>query len=586
MIFAIYMVATAWQKTNAQNTVSQKEAVKVAVNYINGYLDGNGACTIDNLSYYSTETKLSNTVLHEVHIGGYKLILSGVKSCKPVLMYVKDTSTSLLLDDNEESGVSYFLNRYSDEIMYSIDSSKNSGTLLDEWEILLGEDAQHPSKHAVVIGPLLTTKWGQHASFGGQDRNAYNYYVEASCSDCEPNKPMTGCVATALGQIMNYWKHPVYRENSAIQFDWCNMADSLKTSDSAYATKRNAVARLLSEVGLAVRMDYCFGGCNSFATPWNAEAALKNDFGYSDDAELRWRLWNQDAWKSMLVEEITQGRPIFYSAIAGVFDGHAFVVHGYNSSTDMFCVNFGHGINDTWTTIDNIGLEGSSDYTNMENAIFALTPENPLDYCDFNVNLSNYYRRYYLENDNPEPYLCVPQTATTLTSSNSTTPASWRTIPSGATSTYLAHNTVRLLPGFHAERGSEFSARIAPCLCQGARTIGSELDGSIENESTTGSRGGGNQNMLMSSIGHAKIVAHDSEFVYPNPANDRIIIKGSGIDRIYMYDLNGKPIFRWFVISRSDESLVLDVKDIPTGIYLVRVVNNDGSNIVHKLVKE
>ena len=92
--------------------------------------------------------------------------------------------------------------------------------------------------------------------------------------------------------------------------------------------------------------------------------------------------------------------------------------------------------------------------------------------------------------------------------------------------------------------------------------------------------------MLMSSIGHAKIVAHDSEFVYPNPANDRIIIKGSGIDRIYMYDLNGKPIFLWFVISRSDESLVLDVKDLPTGIYPVRVVNNYGSNIVHKLVKE
>lgn len=44
-------------------------------------------------------------ILQEVHIGGYKLILSGVKSCKPVLMYVKDSTMSLLLDDNGASGV-------------------------------------------------------------------------------------------------------------------------------------------------------------------------------------------------------------------------------------------------------------------------------------------------------------------------------------------------------------------------------------------------------------------------------------------------------------------------------------------------
>lgn len=76
----------------------------------------------------------------------------------------------------------------------------------------------------------------------------------------------------------------------------------------------------------------------------------------------------------MLINKITQERPIFYSAIDGFYNGHAFVVHGYNSTTDMFCVNFGHLNNETWTTIDNIGLEGEDDFTNMENAIFDLTP--------------------------------------------------------------------------------------------------------------------------------------------------------------------------------------------------------------------
>ena len=43
-----------------------------------------------------------------------------------------------------------------------------------------------------VIGPLLTTQWNQHSPF----------------NDLCPNSCPTGCVATAMAQIMKYWNWP------------------------------------------------------------------------------------------------------------------------------------------------------------------------------------------------------------------------------------------------------------------------------------------------------------------------------------------------------------------------------------------
>lgn len=585
----IALVMAAYPRANAQNSVSQKEAVKVAVNYINGYLGGNGTCTVNDLAYYSTETKSSVTLLHEVHIGGYKLILSGVKSCKPVLMYVKDSTASLLLDDNDESGVSYFLNRYCNEIMYAIDSSQNKDTILEDWGILLSNDAPLPTKEDVIIGPFLTTSWGQRVPNSGGNANAYNYYVSTVCTDCSGNVSPTGCIATALGQIMNYWKHPVYRDTSIIQFDWCNMADKLDEGEPNYEIKRNAVAQLLSEVGLATDMNYCFGGCQAFAWPSKAESAMKNDFGYSNDAELRWRAAHINVWKNMLVGEIAQGRPVFYSALAKhhLLHGHAFVIHGYNSSTDKFCVNFGHLENEAWTTIDEIGFESKYDYTNLENAIFGLTPENQMDYCDFDLNLSEHYQSYYPNDDyDPEPYLCVPQTATTLTSSDISSPSSWRTIPTGASSEYVAHKTVVIQPGFHAEKGSEFVAKIVPCPnCDNRNLDLSDGRDVADNDagyddSAKGEKGAMFEDKDMESV------FKDGERLFPNPSKDRIIYRGKEVNRVFVYDMAGKPVFRWFIVSKTDDEVTIDIKNIEAGTYLLYVVNNDSSRSAYKFVKK
>src|SRR5690606_37690513 len=103
-------------------------------------------------------------------------------------------------------------------------------------------------------GPLLNTTWGQLCT--------YNNNVPINCSaNC--SKAPTGCVATALAQIMQYWQHP------SSQFSFSSMTLAHGNSD---------VQILMEDVGDKVNMSYA---CNeSGATSSDARKALDNNYGY------------------------------------------------------------------------------------------------------------------------------------------------------------------------------------------------------------------------------------------------------------------------------------------------------------------
>ena len=77
------------------------------------------------------------------------------------------------------------------------------------------------------IGPLLKTQWNQRKGKKCTDcQNGYNKYMpyaDGECSDCDPGNYPTGCSVTAFGQVMNYWKYPIFVGNAEEQFDWFNM---------------------------------------------------------------------------------------------------------------------------------------------------------------------------------------------------------------------------------------------------------------------------------------------------------------------------------------------------------------------------
>lgn len=137
------------------------------------------------------------------------------------------------------------------------------------------------------VEPLITTKWGQ--------RYPYNELCPTL-----PNgtKAVTGCVATAMAQIMNYYKSPttgqgsnsyttqthgilLSRDFSTTSFDWSMMKNTYSTSETAEYVQ--AIATLMLSCGIAVNMDY---NTESGSTKINQMNGLLTNFGYDEDMAI------------------------------------------------------------------------------------------------------------------------------------------------------------------------------------------------------------------------------------------------------------------------------------------------------------
>lgn len=198
------------------------------------------------------------------------------------------------------------------------------------------------------ITPLIATIWNQN--------NPYNYLCPNMAS--KGNYP-TGCVATALSQIMNYHKHPSHGkgtfsyvfhpdDGTAYQltanfeetfYDWDNMLDNY--SKNYNDAQRDAVATLMSHVGISVQMAYNPSGSGAYSV--EAANALRNYFCYNDNVRLyRREFYSAELWMQMLFTELNYKRPVYYTGVDPNGGGHAFVIDGYNEE-GLVHVNWGWG---------------------------------------------------------------------------------------------------------------------------------------------------------------------------------------------------------------------------------------------------
>lgn len=179
-----------------------------------------------------------------------------------------------------------------------------------------------------VVGPLLTTKWNQWGP--------YNMYCPEGCP--------TGCVITAVAQVMNYWEWPdvghgshkneVSTETvdfSQSHYDWANMADDYADGTSHTAAQQAAVAQLMHDVGVAYDAAYApeatLAGFSWFPlTEYFRYAKTAKEF--SDAASAK--------------KELDEGRPLLYSGHPNEGVGHALVCDGYDDR-DYFHFNYGWG---------------------------------------------------------------------------------------------------------------------------------------------------------------------------------------------------------------------------------------------------
>ena len=205
------------------------------------------------------------------------------------------------------------------------------------------------------IAPLLTTKWDQARPYWDKCPQVKN-------EDGEYEPSYTGCVATAMSQVMKYYNYPAQttqvipsyqygygtgnmgeyitqttEDLPVTTFDWAHMLDSYNGSEDQVYT--DAVATLMLYVGHAAHMTYALTA--SGTTDPYIPKAFNNYFDYN--AQLVYRSdYDQQAWEDMVYQELVAGRPMVYNGRAGSGGGHSFVCDGYEMG-DYYHINWGWG---------------------------------------------------------------------------------------------------------------------------------------------------------------------------------------------------------------------------------------------------
>ncbi len=191
------------------------------------------------------------------------------------------------------------------------------------------------TKTADAVQPLLKSKWGQDYPYSKQTQ-----YV-------------TGCVATAVAQVMYYHKWPAQgkgqesytvRFNNTVRsadftkshYDWDSMLPDYNRRNVT-TKQEDAVALLMNDVGIATNMQYTdrASGTQSYM----AERALRNYFDY--DASMVTRA-NEgvDNFIEIVKNELRNGFPLYISGDSKTGGGHAWVCDGFDEE-DRFHMNFG-----------------------------------------------------------------------------------------------------------------------------------------------------------------------------------------------------------------------------------------------------
>ena len=202
-----------------------------------------------------------------------------------------------------------------------------------------GQVSMHRAKRAATdsyptITPILgDVEWGQDEPYNNL------------CPTVGGERSVTGCVATAISQIMYVHKYPTkgigsktYTTEShglqlnvnfgATTYDWGNMLPYYKNNYNS--TQANAVATLMYHVGVAADMDYDPDGSGAISSA--ALANMGRYFGYDKGIQtLPKDYMKEEDILNAIVADLEIGHPVYVSGATKNKEGHAFVCDGIKS---------------------------------------------------------------------------------------------------------------------------------------------------------------------------------------------------------------------------------------------------------------
>lgn len=246
-------------------------------------------------------------------------------------------------EENLPSNYVGFMKAYEEMVGQLDNGDSRASASIAEAKALRSSGYQQPA-----VAPLLgSIQWNQMIPYNKMCP-MYN----------STDRSVTGCVATAMAQVMMYYQYPktlqadipayvtrtkylsIPQINKGESYDWNNMLPQYASYEPLNYTDAQAaaVAKLLYHCGVACEMDY---GPSSGAnvTP----AILSTYFGYDSDLmqDLNRDVFTLAEWSQIMDKELTAKRPILYSGQSSD-GGHEFVCDGTDGN-GLYHINWGWG---------------------------------------------------------------------------------------------------------------------------------------------------------------------------------------------------------------------------------------------------
>lgn len=273
------------------------------------------------------------------HIYGSKgsegfVVVSCDDSFTPVLGY----SESSFNEENMPEGLAWWLK----EIDRSMKWRKTTGNAT-------------PAVDYTPTPNFISTTWGQTAPYNNL------------CPIQNTKRTLTGCVATAMAQVLNYYKFPkqavgdgsyylcdpttgaalpsdenpkYYPSQLSTTYQWDNMLNSYSNSLFETQAQKTAVAQLMRDCGYASTMGYStnFSGTNYYY----AASGLITNFGFNESyvAIAERNYYSDQEWMTLIYHELASKRPVLYSGTDSINGGHSFVFSGIDNDGKVY-VNWG-----------------------------------------------------------------------------------------------------------------------------------------------------------------------------------------------------------------------------------------------------
>jgi hypothetical protein len=362
--------------------VDVKTAQKVATTFLNNngakssqLIDISKAAGFANLYIFTTENSF--------------VVMSADDCVRPILGY--SLTGKFVVEDMPEN-LRWWLQGYNDEIQWGIENQmKATSDISKQWKDLESGTVVL-AKTRAEVGPLIMTKWDQ--------TYPYNYHCPSCSSGGSGNHVYTGCVATAMAQVIKYhnsptfgigsysYYHSIYGQQTVnfgeTNYDWTNMPTKIYSSSDL--TQIRAVATLIYHCGVAVDMNYGTGSSGANSTL--IAPALKNYFNYSQTTTLVTRSdYSDEEWIPLMRSELDNNRPIIYGGMDSETNpqsGHSFVCDGYGKDGyNNYYFNFNWGWSGRFNgyfSIDNMtpGGDGAGggnyNYSFLQNAVIGIVP--------------------------------------------------------------------------------------------------------------------------------------------------------------------------------------------------------------------